>query len=122
MPSYYNTVYGVRKYNYVYFAHSKELRLWEESPYTEDRYYHSWLAGGKNVDCAGEIATYEGRIISVNAETGHYYKTPINEFNQCALEVQNEIRRLGYDLSDLGKTANQLQNDAWVSSLDDAGQ
>lgn len=104
VPSYYNDYDGTRKYNYVYFAHSKELRVWQvrrfEEALAKGSHFHSQLAGGKNVDCAGEIFTLFGKIYEINPQTGHYYKDD-PEFNLCVSEVEKHLIEFGYQMSDL---------------------
>lgn len=94
-----NNVVTLRKYNYVYFNQSQELRLLENTMFEQmlarGSNFHSDLAELKNVDCAGELFTMDGIANDINTETGHYYKTE-PEFNQCVEIVKEHIRSLGY--------------------------
>lgn len=101
-----------RKFNYVLMPVNgkKEIRLSEVNPYFEDRdtnIFHSELARGLKVDCAGELIIYYGsghigseKEVYLNPKTGHYYKLKgdpaYHEFENCPNIVIEEMRRLGY--------------------------
>jgi hypothetical protein len=60
--------------------------------------YHSQLAGGKELGCAGEIQFADGYFRYINANSGHYYKNE-PDWNACASQVLDTIHAMGYDVS-----------------------
>ncbi|MDD2402253.1 MAG: RHS repeat-associated core domain-containing protein [Clostridia bacterium] len=102
-----------RKFNFVLLPVNgqKEIRLAEVNSCFEDReinVYHSELAKGLKVDCAGELIidhAYGDKIWTVERvylkpKTGHYYKLKgepaYEEFENCPNIVIEEMKRLGY--------------------------
>lgn len=93
-------------YNYVYISASDHpIRLSPKNPSVSPpgEIMHSQLAGGLNVDCAGEIQFADGKFRHINANSGHYYKN--GDWNACMAQFKTALAAMGYDTS--GVTTGQ---------------
>ena len=64
------------------------------------RTYHSFVAGGKDVFGAGKVTIQDGKIVNVNAWSGHYISKTPKIFTQDSLDVFKEYsENLGLDIS-----------------------
>lgn len=89
-------------YNYVYISASDyPIRLSKKNPsYSPSgEIMHSQLAGGLNVDCAGEIQFADGKFRHINTNSGHYYKD--DDWNACRTRFADALAAMGYDTSGL---------------------
>jgi hypothetical protein len=94
-------------FNYVWLpGDAYPLRLSYKNPALSPpgETYHSQLAGGAAVGCAGEIQFADGYFRLINTSSGHYYKTE-PDWNRCRQQVIDAIAAMGYDMSKVGASA-----------------
>ena len=103
-------------YNYVYTAgDAHPIRLSPKNPSLSPpgEIYHSQLAGGLNVSCAGELQFCEGKFRYVNTASGHYYKLE-SDWNLCKQAFIQALAAMGYDVSEIG---DGYYTDAYLRQL-----
>jgi hypothetical protein len=83
-----------RAAGYAIFVMDAAGELYASFEAERDRLHHSSLLAGAPVACAGELLVFDGRLLLISNQSGHYRPPP-----RALAQALDALRRAGADLS-----------------------